>query len=377
MKSLTLALYAITSLLLACTSGGSDTSPETGGDCGLINAVQGFASTQGGTSGGANTGAGNNQVVATSGAQIAAALVDGNFKTLPLTIYVDGLINWENSGARPIKIHRNNVSIIGRNNAEFEGVGIELGKGASNIIIRNLKMHKYPQSRGAGDLISLDGRKGAIRNIWIDHNELYNSLTTPGCDTNVCHKDFYDELISGRGDVSGVTVSFNFLHDSWKTSLWGSSDNDNHDRKITFHGNYWHNVNSRLPLFRFGQLHVMNNYYHNVTGTGINLRMGARARIDGNVFERVRDPIISVDSAEVGSWTLHDNQFINPRNPRPFNCGGTDGTCLGAEWRSTAVPDYAPSYDYSEILLPSDKVKAYILAVAGINKIDHCLDFAE
>src|SRR5690606_24166352 len=103
-----------------------------------------------------------------------------------------------------IRIERSDVSIIGRGaEAGFEGVGIELkAKSASaaveNIIIRNLKMRLVPQAHGTGDIISLDGRNGPIRNIWIDHNELYNALETESCSNEACHKDYYDELVSGR-----------------------------------------------------------------------------------------------------------------------------------------------------------------------------------
>ena len=222
-------------------------------------------------------------------------LNDSEYEALPLTIYVDGLITWENSNGG-ISIRRNDVTIIGRTeSAGFEGVGLELSHGASNIIIRNLEMRYVPQTNGSGDLISMDGRDGAVTNVWIDHNELYNSLEAPeeagcGLDEN-CNKDYYDELVSGRGAVQNVTISYNYMHDSWKTSLWGSSDDPEEDagRTITFHHNYWHNVNSRLPLFRYGEGHVFNNYYHNVTGSGINSRMGAEMRIDGNVFENVKD----------------------------------------------------------------------------------------
>src|SRR5690606_21500906 len=128
--------------------------------------VQGFASLNGGTTGGADTGAGNHVVVATTGAEISAALTNATYTDLPLTIYVDGQMTWENSNSAPIRVRRDNVSIIGRNAGEFYGVGIEVSHGASNVIIRNLKMHEVPQSRGSGDIISLNGQDGPVRNIW-------------------------------------------------------------------------------------------------------------------------------------------------------------------------------------------------------------------
>jgi len=44
--------------------------------------------------------------------------------------------------------------------------------------------------------------------------------------------------------------------------ILGSSDTDNFDRKVTFHHNWYRNIKSRLPLNRFGNAHVYNNYYN-------------------------------------------------------------------------------------------------------------------
>lgn len=357
---------------VASSSSSSSVSSVAG--CEKYNSVQGFASLNGGTTGGADLGAGNHVVTATTGSEIRSALTNGSYANLPLTIYVDGLITWENSNSQEIRITRNNVSIIGRNNAEFVGVGIELRNGASNIIIRNLKMREYPQSRGTGDLISLDGRNGPIRNIWIDHNELHNSRTappdatcpSPGCDLN---RDYYDELVSGRGDVGNITISYNYLHSSWKTSLWGSSDTDNSQRTVTFHHNHWEDVGSRLPLFRFGEAHIFNNYYHDASESGINSRMGAVMRIDGNYFEQVRNPIVSIDSAELGFWTVEDN-FFQEITQSNSSCNGSTPPCYGKHQEST-IEGHTPPYSYS--LMPVEEVKEYVIESAGVNKIEACL----
>ena len=122
--------------------------------------------------------------------------------------------------------------------------------------------------------------------------------------TRLSRKDCYDELVSGKDEIDNVTVSYNYLHDSWKTSLWGSRDSNACDRRITFLGNHWQNVNSGLPLFRFGQTHVANNYYENVLDAAINSRMGTRIRIDGNYFESLHNPIVSFYSKAqaIGVW---------------------------------------------------------------------------
>jgi len=332
--------------------------------CERFNSPQGFASLNGGTTGGADLGEGNNEIGVVTGEQIQDALSNPEFSGSPLTIFVDDLITWENSNNSRISIQRNDLSIIGRSdNAGFEGVPIEIVNGAQNIIIRNLTLRLVPQSRSPGDLISLDGRQGAVSNIWIDHNELFNSLDMG--------QDFFDELVSGRSEVHNVTISYNKLHDSWKTSLWGSSDNaeaEDVGRTITFQANHWFDVNSRTPLFRFGEGHVFNNFYQNVMGSAINSRMGAQMRIDGNVFEDVNDPIVSRFSVEVGFWDVEDNIFEN------ITAGGTcipgESECRGAHEESTTT--YTPPYTYER--LAAEDAADHVLTYAGPRTINECLE---
>ncbi len=351
--------------------------------CERFNTPQGFVTLGEGISGGADVGNGNYEVGATTGVAIKAALEGAEYADKPLTIYVDDLITWDNSNNDAISIRRDNVTLVGRaDNAGFEGVGIELSHGASNVIIRNLELRLVPQFHSPGDLISLDGRDGAVSNIWIDHNDLYNSRTAPegatcadlgesaGCELD---KNYYDELVSGRSAVHNVTISYNTLHDSWKTSLWGSSDNSEEDagRNITFHHNHWYNNNSRMPLFRYGEAHVFNNYYHNIDGSAVNARMGAEIRVDGNVFETVNHPITSQFSEERGFWDVEDNIFVDIS--ASGTCPSTGGECKGAHEESTT--QYTPGYTYD--IMPSTEVKAYLTQYAGAGVIDDCLDLPE
>lgn len=307
---------------------------------------QGYASLDGGTTGGA--GANSVTVTATTGTEIQAALANRDLNR-PLTIRVNGTISPANSGGVSkfdIK-DMNNVSIIGvGNNALFDGIGLKVFR-ANNVIIRNLKL-RYVNT-GDKDAITLEG---PASNIWIDHNEIYNSLNVD--------KDYYDELVSGKKDVDKVTISYNYLHDSWKTSLWGNSDSDNYNRRITFHHNHWQRVNSRLPLFRYGQGHIYNNYYSDVQDTGINSRMGAVIRIENNVFENTTNPIVSFYSSALGYWDTRGNEFINTN----WQAMPSEGVIAGPDVQPTAVLNLP----YSFALLPTSQVKTHVLANAGVNK---------
>ena len=359
------ASSAVASSEIFMSSMGASSSAGSLDACTAANTVQGFAAMGNGTTGGADMGTGHYQVSVTTGAQLNAALsTSSQYKDKPLVVYIDAPITWANANNTGIKLQRSNVSIIGRTNAEFSGVGIGLSNGASNIIIRNLLMHEVPQANGTGDHINLDGQNGALSNIWIDHNEFYNDLTVD--------KDYYDELVSGRSRVHNVTISYNYLHDSQKTSLWGSSDDaaaEDVGRTISFHHNYWKNVNSRLPLFRFGEGHVWNNYYSGITGSGVNVRMGAKMRIDNNVFENSKNPILSADSASIGYWNASGNIFTNVTWAGSFNASCTTAPCYAGGNNSNG--DYVPPYSYTP--MDATAVKADVMANAGRNKINSCL----
>ncbi|MDR7088867.1 pectinesterase family protein [Cellvibrio fibrivorans] len=342
-----------------------------------FNTVYGYASVNGGTTGGA--GANAVEVAVCNGADLTAALTNPAYADKPLTIYVDGVITWHNSGNKDIKLNRPNVSIIGRgNDAEFWGTGIHIT--ASNVIVRNLKMYHVPQTRGQGDIITIDGRNGPVRNVWIDHNELYNDLdvavpeaiTDPVAQAEY-KKDYYDELVSGRSDVADITISYNYLHDSWKTSLWGSSDEDNFDRRITWHHNYWHHVNSRLPLFRFGKGHIYNNYYHNVDTSAINSRMGAIIRVERNVFENTKNPVMSQDSSAIGYWELIENQLRDGIIWSDKEDTATTVNIIAdellADNTSTGTLTLPQDYLYAPSLIPVEDVPAHVQQYAGVGKI--------
>lgn len=366
------------SLSSAAESQSSSSSSSTSSQIAItpdFNTVYGFASLNGGTTGG--SGADRVEVAVCNGADLTAALENPAYSDKPLTIYVDGVITWHNTGNKDIKLNRPNVSIIGRGaNAEFWGTGIHIT--ASNVIIRNLKMYHVPQSRGQGDIITIDGRNGPVRNVWIDHNELFNdlnvavpaSITDPVAQAEY-QKDYYDELVSGRSDVADITISYNYLHDSWKTSLWGSSDEDNFDRRITWHHNHWYHVNSRLPLFRFGKGHIYNNYYQNVDTSAINSRMGAIIRVEKNVFENTKNPVMSQDSIAIGYWELIENQ-LRGTTTWVDKEGETNIIAdeMLADYTSTGTLELPEGYVYAPSLIAVEDVPEHVQQYAGVGKLE-------
>lgn len=151
--------------------------------------AHGFASMNGGTTG----GSGGQVVTVTSGTQLQAAI---NGATGPITIYIEGEVSLANSaGLTEISIDgRNNISIIGKGaGADISGIGFHVTNGSSNLIFQNLKIHDI--TAGPKDGIGIEGPS---KNIWIDNNEFYSSMSVG--------KDFYDGLLDIKRGAEYITV---------------------------------------------------------------------------------------------------------------------------------------------------------------------------
>ncbi len=312
---------------------GTATPTPTPSGGGSTNGLVGFATLNGGTTG----GAGGPTVTVYTGTELQNAIKLGG----PRIIYVAGTITPSNSsGLSKIDVKDvSNISILGSGSSgQLNGIGIKIWR-SSNIIIRNLTIHHV--NIGDKDCIGIEGPSN---NIWVDHCTLYNDLSHD--------KDYYDGLLDAKSESAYITVSYCLFYDSYKTSLVGSSDSDEYDRKITYHHNYIRNCNSRLPSYRFGTGHVYNNYYEGILTTGINVRMGAVLRIENNVFENSINPIGFWDSDETGYWQLSGNSYVNCTGSMPTSSTGT----------------FNPPYSYS--LDATANVKSIVTANAGAGKIN-------
>jgi len=293
-----------------------------------------------------------------------ASATGGNNKNIVTVTTVEDLKKYAES-AEPATIHINHTlsggtdgveirvksdkSIIGvGTNGVLQGVGLFLGK-VNNIIIRNLKItmsiiKTTKINVNDGDCISIQNSK----NIWIDHNELYN--VDPAVNKD---KDLYDGLVDITHECDAITVSYNYFHDHWKCSLVGMSDTDNYDRKVTYHHNHFKNINSRVPSYRFGHGHVFNNFYEKIADSGVHSRMGACLVVENNYFDGVSKPIIThADSKEDGKVEVKGNFLHAITGEQPTN---------------TSSCTYAIPYKYE--LEESSAAKDSVVSSAGIGKI--------
>ena len=274
----------------------------------------------------------------------------------PLIIYITGKITPENSGKdkadKDIKKFdikdQSDVSIIGiGDQAEFDGIGITIRR-ASNIIIRNLTIHHVDTGDKKAIDITVDSH-----HVWIDRCTFYSDLDHD--------EDYYDGLVDIKERAQYVTVSWCKFYDHYKTSLIGHKpDPGTAPNYVTYHHNYFYNVNTRTPLIRYATVHLFNNYFHDVQESGINVREGGKARIENNYFENVGSGNVNSDTGMIegpigwwyddtkGDWEVFGNIFVD---------------CPVSDYESTTSV-YIP-YDYEMALNDAETAKELVLMYAG------------
>ncbi|RDB20235.1 putative pectate lyase A [Hypsizygus marmoreus] len=279
-------------------------------------ATVGYATLNGGTTG----GSGGTTTTVTTLAALTSA-VTGTAKKI---VIISGTI----TGNTVVKVG-SNTSLIGARGSSLVGVGLRV-LNEKNVIIRNVKVSKVLAD--AGDAIGIQ----ASSQVWLDHLDLSSDRDHD--------KDYYDGLLDITHGVTGITVSNSKLYNHWKGSLVGHSDSNSAEDTaitVTYANNYWLNLNSRTPSFRFGRGHIFNNVFDN-NNDGINTRVGAQLLVENNVWTGTTKPLYATDG---GFAVARGNDFGGASNTAPT------GTF-------TSAP-----YSYS--LLSVSSVRSSVVAGAG------------
>ena len=299
----------------------------------------GFASLNGGTTGGKN-----GQTVSVSNyADLKSYAESSN----AYTILISGTISNGSSGGQ-IRVG-SNKSLIGVGSSAFlSGIGLDIGGSTKNVIVRNLKMTlvgvSTPSSINGGDVIGISGNAS---NIWIDHCELYSE--NPDSQTNI---DKYDGLIDIKGQTGFITLSYNYLHDHHKGGLVGAADDDLYaNRLVTMHHNYYRNVKLRVPMYRGATGHFFNNY---IVGAkdATEIRANTCVRVERNYYESLHYSIYTTSDSPGKTERISNIEVSRTSRAYPSSC-------------TANIP-----YSYSSVLISNtEDVKTMIPLLAGVGKI--------
>ncbi len=174
------------------------------------------------------------------------------------------------------------ISIVGKGNVILN-FGINV-KRSYNILIRNLTFQDFYDD-------GINVGEPETHHVWIDHCTFGHPSVLPA------DSDHPDGCCDIKNGASYVTVSWCMFRNSWKTSLVGHSDNngatDSGRLKVTYFANCFTGSNSRHPRVRFGEVHVLNNYYENIGSYGIAAANSAQVYAEGNFFRNTRFPMYS------------------------------------------------------------------------------------
>lgn len=312
------------------TAGASGSAGAAGaptGDHAAFTEILGWATMEGGTTGG---GTAMPQLVDSLAALNAAA---GGSD--PRVIYVSGKF----SGRLSVG---SNKTIIGLPGTEIRNGGNVLSlPGSKNVIIRNIAFIGAPD--GGDDMAVISGGS----HIWLDHLELV---------------DGGDGMLDIVGGSNYITISWCKMRYTEQTghqnAMLLSSSNTSGDQgknKVTMHHNWWaENVAERMPRVRFGQVHIFNNLYvatPNFTYYAIRCGFDANVRSERNVFRDFSgtSPLYNNGAVLVfnyfdgsGSSVLEsvDDVFINCTE-RAVDSNGAEG---GTFSKGTA---FTPPYPYT------------------------------
>ena len=307
----------------------------------------------------------------TGGAYPVIITYTGNEDSLIAQIIKDSTIDASHNCPNPhwsdayrevqIKEFTKGITIIGANGSSAN-FGITIIK-SNNVVVRNMKIGALGGASNDADMLRVD----TSSNVWLDHNELF--AVNNECNGSPDGDLTFESAIDIKKDSHNITVSYNFIHDSKKVGLDGSSSSDiAGGREITFHHNVYKNVNARLPLQRGGWTHMSNNLYDGITDSGINVRQAGYALIEKNWFENAKNPVTCrYDSSNCGWWDLRDNNVKNPGDFATYNITWSSGGTIDAtNWTTTAPFPISIPYSYSPAT--PQCVKDKLLSVAGVGK---------
>ncbi|SFD32296.1 pectinesterase family protein [Massilia yuzhufengensis] len=178
---------------------------------------------------------------------------------------------------------------------------------ASQVVIRNLAIRNPcdvgprwdPKDGAKGnwnssfDAISITGS----HHVWIDHNSFTDAPDTDdrAALENGMRKQCHDGALDITQGSDFVSVTYNRFAQHEKNMLVGAGDRATGDAghlRITLKANLFEHVAERAPRVRYGQVHLLNNYYvgdrkHPVYGHGYSVGVAHASHIvsHANVFD--------------------------------------------------------------------------------------------
>lgn len=281
-------------------------------------------------------------------------------------------VTYDNAGLQRLKIGSNKTLQGSGKQAGIQGMGLFMGGGVHNIIVRNLTLSDInAQVVWGGDALTMDGADG----VWINHNTFARIGR--------------QMIVTGFGAASHVTISDNEFdgrtpwsstcdgHHYWVWLFLGSHDT------LTLARNYVHDTSGRAP--HAGGMHdaavlaqLVNNVFARLTYQGaiMSRTPSSQLLVEANGFENVTHPMFN-DAQQPGTgFALFSSSAAESANDE---CQRTLGRACVANLQQLSGDDYRPQDDavleafapYRQYLvtpLPVDVAVAQVPLHAGAGK---------
>lgn len=285
-----------------------------------------------------------------------------------------------------------NTTIIGKTSESGIKGGSFYIEGSSseekkNIQIRNLIIrdafdpfphHETSSGSSDGWNAQYDGitLKGTnVSNIWIDHCTFEDTISvgwngfatvavSDGAETDN-HKNMwqtYDGMLDIAGTVENVTISYCKFVNHDKVMLLGNGSSDSGTKTITVHHCYFKDSVQRLPMVRYANVHLYNNYYtfsksEGYTSTStVNVRDSAKVNSEYNYFDFTGDLKYSYSDGGNSTGSLYY------ANDYGVASGNVSLSSMGSK-ASTSTKVFDIPYTYT--LDSATEAKTSVLANAG------------
>ena len=250
-----------------------------------------------------------------------------------------------------------------------------------NIIVRNLAIdtpwdvNPEDAANAYADGITLS----RVQNVYLDHLTVSDGDTPDSLATGLYTTRHDGALDVVRGsDYVGIANSYFGMHH--KTTLVGNGDSgrawsDEGRLHVTFSGNWWDGATTRLPLNRYGQVHMFNNLVNgNVTtkNADIKFESGTDARYRSNmIIENHYYNIVGLKLTEFCGKALKGKDFLGFRSSGHIFTSDKAGTNLVDGQCGYAAPSAAnlwtPPYLYA--LQTATSTLSAVPANAGAGKL--------
>jgi pectate lyase len=284
----------------------------------------GWASLNGGTTG----GAGGDTVRVNSRSQFVFYAAS----TSPYVIILEGTIPLTPYERVPI---RANKTVMGAGSgATLLNGGIEI-KG-NNVIVRNLRITGSYDGDWDGKTHSTDAITVYGQNVWIDH-----------CDLSASADGLLDIRSDGANIADYITISWTRLSNHNKVMLFGAGDDEialrNHLR-VTLHHCWFdgypeRGMHQRMPRVRFGDVHVLNNFFDDIASYCVAARFESDLVVESNYFRNSKNPHNIEDQGK----GIRDPELVAYGNVYDNSSGAkvTGGIAFNPEMFYTYQPDDA------------------------------------